>query len=476
MDLINIKEYVQKTAVIISTIAEMQVLISNAKCMIIGDSKDGIINCEKFSILTQNSMLAETIKSRKMVITEDSKNNFHGCKNCPSKEKCDINAMISIPIINDSEVLGGIGIYAQKKEDVKRLIKKHSDFIEFTHRMSELLIMKLKEESKTLELQETVKKLQNNSCNIPFEYIIGRSREIMEVKKCARQFAKGNSTILIQGESGTGKEIFARAIHTVSQNSNGPFVAINCAALPDNLIESELFGYEEGAFTGAMKGGRIGKFELSDKGTLFLDEIGEFPIHLQAKLLRSLQDKKIQRIGGNKEINIDVRILAATNRDLDILVQNGQFREDLYYRLNVIPIRIPTLKERRADIEVLAEHFLRIYTKALHKDIFGFDKATMNVLYEHDWPGNIRELQNAIEYAVNISADSYITVNDLPKKILNIKEKNGSNLQLRPLKYVEDEYIREALRVYGETLEGKKKAAQVLGIGKSTLYRKLKNM
>jgi len=476
MDLMNIKEYVQKTAVIISTVAEMQVLISNTNYKIIGDSKDGITNCEEFSELTENSMLVETIKSRKMLIVEDSKNNFHGCRECPSKERCDVNAMISIPIISGSEVLGGIGLYAQKKKDIKRLMMKNHDFIEFIHRMSELLVMKVKEESKTIELQETVKKLKNNSCNMPFEYIIGSSREIMEVKEYARQFAQGNSTILIQGESGTGKEIFARAIHTASQNSSGPFIAINCAALPDNLIESELFGYEEGAFTGAMKGGRIGKFELADNGTLFLDEIGEFPIHLQAKLLRALQEKKIQRIGGNKEINISVRIIAATNKDLDMLVQNGQFREDLYYRLNVIPIHIPALKERRADIGELSEHFLRIYAKALHKDIFGFDKATMNALYEYDWPGNIRELQNAIEYAVNISTDRYIMVNSLPKKVMNIKEQNGGGLVLKPLKYVEDEYIREALRVYGETLEGKENAARVLGISKATLYRRLKDM
>lgn len=477
MDLITINEYVQRTAIIISTVAEMHVLIVNMEKVIIGDSKVGTTNKDDLQSLNDNSILVECINKRKMFIVEDCKNYFEGCRTCPSKMRCDINAMISIPIIDGKNIYGGIGLYAQRKEDVKRLIEKNKDFIKFIHRMAELLILKLKEESKTIELKETVKKLQNNSCILPFDYIIGNSRELSELKEYAKMFAKSNSTILIQGESGTGKEMFARAIHTVSNNAKGPFIAINCAALPENLIESELFGYEEGAFTGAIKGGRIGKFELANRGTLFFDEIGEFPIHLQAKLLRAIQERSIQRIGGSKEVPVDVRIISATNRNLEELVQNGGFREDLYYRLNVIPLCIPALRERRSDIGELAEHFLHTYAKIMDKDIFGFDKSALDLLYGCDWPGNIRELQNAIEYAVNVSKGPYIQNEDLPKKFLNKKESiNKNSLVLKPLRYIEEEYIHEALRVYGDNFEGKKKVARVLGISQATLYRRIKYM
>lgn len=479
MDLGSIREYAQKTTEIISTVAGMQVLVCDMQFQIIGDSKDGITNHKELTRLTDNSMLVETIRQRKMLMIEDSKKDFAGCLNCPEKNDCDVNAMISIPIIDGEELFGAIGLYAYEKDDMKRLMEKNKDFLEFIHRMSELLIMKLKETSETQKLQETVKKLKNNSCSLPFEDIVGSSLAFRKVKEEARRFAQGNSGILIQGESGTGKEVFARAIHTASRNSAGPFVAINCAALPENLIESELFGYEEGAFTGALKGGKLGKFELANHGTLFLDEIGEFPIHLQAKLLRALQEKKIQRVGGTNEIEVSVRIIAATNQDLEELSRNGQFREDLYYRLSVIPITLPPLRQRRSDIGELAEHFLRIYAKALQKDLFGIDKAAMDRLYEYSWPGNIRQLQNTIEYAVNISTGSYITTADLPKKILETAAggfSGSDKICLRPLSDVEAEYILEAIRVYGDDLSGKLKAAEVLGISKATLYRRLKEL
>lgn len=479
MKLSSIREYAQKTTEIISTVAGMQVLVCDMDFQIVGDSKDGITNHREISRLTDNSMLAETIKCRKMMMTEDCKKDFAGCLSCPERNDCDINAMISVPIIDGDEIYGAIGLYAHGKDDVKRLMEKNRDFLEFIHRMSELLIMKLKETSETKKLQETVKKLKNNSCSLPFEDIVGSSPTFRKVKEEAKRFAAGNSGILILGESGTGKEVFARAIHTASRNSAGPFVAINCAALPEHLIESELFGYEEGAFTGALKGGKLGKFELANHGTLFLDEISEFPIHLQAKLLRALQEKKIQRVGGTKEIDVSVRIIAATNQDLEELSRNGQFREDLYYRLSVIPITLPPLRQRRSDIGELAEHFLRIYAKALQKDLFGIDKSAMDRLYEYAWPGNIRQLQNAIEYAVNISSGSYITVADLPKKILGVlveESSCGDTIALRPLRDVEDEYILEAIRIYGDSLSGKLKAAEVLGISKVTLYRRLKEL
>ncbi len=470
----DIREYVQKTAEIISTIAEMNVLICSTDKIIVGDSKNA---GRESRYLSEDSVLSQTIDSRKMMIVDNCKNTCPGCISCPDRSHCDINAIVTIPIMDGKDLYGGIGVYANENESVTRLIKKNKDFIEFTHRMGELLVMKLKEEAQTTKLRETVRQLKNNSGTLSFDDIIGDSKELSKVKKSARLFAAGNSTILLQGESGTGKEVFARAIHTESSRGAGPFVAINCAALPENLIESELFGYVEGAFTGASKGGRIGKFELADGGTLFLDEIGEIPIHLQAKLLRALQERKIQKVGGSKEINIDVRIIAATNRDLELLVKEGMFREDLYYRLSVIPIFIPSLRERKGDIRQLAEYFCNIYSKALNKDIFGLEKTTLKILSEYSWPGNIRELQNAIEYAVNISSNSYLKRTDLPEKILRGRKSITETgiAELKDLHTVEYEYIQKAIETYGNTLEGKEKAAQVLGISLATLYRKLKN-
>lgn len=475
MDLSSIKEYVQKTASIINSITQMQVLICNMDFLIVGDSKDGITNNSELNKLTKNSMLVETIKKRKVLIVNDSKRNFAGCKNCPEKYNCDVNSMITVPIIDEGEVYGAIGIYANE-ENIDRLLERQKAFLEFIHQMSELLAMKLKEKSETMELEATVKKLKNNGFDFSFDYIVGSSSKIREVKAQAEKFAAGNANILIQGESGTGKEIFARAIHTASGKSNGPFIAINCAALPENLIESELFGYEEGAFTGALKGGKLGKFELANGGTLFLDEIGEFPIHLQAKLLRALQERKVQRLGGNKEIDVSVRIIAATNKDLEQMCKNGHFREDLYYRLSVIPLQIPPLRERKSDIEELAAYFLGTYAKAIDKPIFSFDDDVIRVLNGYSWPGNIRELQNVIEYAVNISSGPCIRVTDLPQKLIGHDTDAQNSLQLKPLKYVEEDYIKEAIRIYGNTLTGKIQAARALGISKATLYRRIKEI
>lgn len=475
MNLADIREYVQKTSTIISTVAGMQVIICNKDMLLVADSTNkNAGDCPER--LSSDSILASAVKSRKMVIATDCQNTCEGCFTCPKKKECDVNSIICMPIMDGIEVLGGIGIYAHEKEDINRLIEKNKDFVEFIQRISELLIMKVHEEEQRRKLEQTVKQLQNDGYNMSFDYIIGSSKEIRDIKAQAERFAKGTSTILLQGQSGTGKELFARAIHSASSHADGPFVAINCAALPENLIESELFGYEEGAFTGALKGGRIGKFELANNGTLFLDEIGEFPIHLQAKLLRTLQDRKIQKLGGNKDIDINVRIIAATNRNLEESVANGEFREDLFYRLSVIPIAIPSLRERRMDIIDLAEYFLRIYSQALHKDLFDFEKTALDALLEYDWPGNIRELQNAVEYAVNITTGQYITINDLPKKVTALHDSAEGKLQLKPLKYVEDEYIREAIRVCGNSTEGKEKAARILGLSVATLYRRLKEM
>lgn len=476
MNLIDIKEYVQKTAKIISTISDMQVLVCSKDKKIIFDSETAVDGGCELPLLTEHAILSKSIIERKIIITDDCKRKIEGCRNCKKSESCRINAIISIPIMDGKDIYGAIGVYAENISEVERLNTHNKDFFEFLNRLVELLIMKLHEAEDTLELKETVKKLKNNSCNMPFENIIGSSSALQSLKEEARRFAKGNSNILIQGESGTGKEVLAMAIHTASNYSNGPFVAINCGAIPENLIESELFGYEDGAFTGAHRGGKIGKFELANEGTLFLDEIGDFPVHLQVKLLRAIQERKIQRLGGTKDIPINVRLISATNKNLEEAIENREFREDLYYRLNVIPLTVPSLMERKGDIGELAEYFLRIYNKALHKDIFGFDREAITALYTYHWPGNIRELQNAIEYAINCTMDSYVHIENLPRKIRRCQNDGEEEFILKPLHQVEKDYISAALRQYGTSRDGKEKAAAVLGLSLSTMYRKIKEL
>lgn len=329
---------------------------------------------------------------------------------------------------------------------------------------------------KSTELYAKANQLYNHVTATSFEDIIGESYDIQKVKEEAKAFAVSSSSVMIQGESGTGKEIFASAIHCASKFSNGPFITVNCAAIPDNLLESELFGHEEGAFTGSMKGGRVGKFELANNGTLFLDEIGELPIHLQPKLLRALQERKIQRIGSNRSIDINIRIITATNRNLEEMMSTGQFREDLYYRLNVIPIHIPALRYRKKDIGIITEYFFEMYTNMLEKEnVLGFTKDALEILCNYDWPGNVRELQNAVEYAVNKCKTKEIEHGDLPNKILKFSTQELSYAPI-PLKELEEQAIKNALDYFGDTLEGKDKVAEHLGISRATLYRKIKNI
>jgi len=308
--------------------------------------------------------------------------------------------------------------------------------------------------------------------------IIGGSASTERLKYDIKRIAKSDSTVLISGESGTGKELVATAIWKASRRRNEIFVPINCAAIPDTLLESELFGYVKGAFTGANPKGRIGKFELAGNGILFLDEIGDMPIYLQAKLLRVLQEQQITRIGSNNKIKINVRIISATNQDLIELIRKNKFREDLYYRLNVIPIKITPLRERSEDILDLINLFIKKYANKFNKYYSRINDDTLEILTKYEWPGNVRELENAIEYMINMMDDDGVLDNTtLPDSL-------GSNLimtsvspdrtsPVRRLKDIERLEIEKALDLYGKTTSGKKNAAKSLGIAVSTLYRKL---
>lgn len=332
------------------------------------------------------------------------------------------------------------------------------------------------------ELHRWAYDLTHGSASAVFgiESLIGRSAAISTLKETVLKIASSRSTVLIRGESGTGKELLARVIHSVSDRKDKPFVAVNCAAIPDTLLESELFGYEEGAFTGARRGGKPGKFEIADGGTLFLDEVGDMSLHLQAKLLRVIQERQVERLGSTRARRCDVRIIAATNQDLEAKMKNGEFREDLYFRLNVIPIYIPPLRERPEDIEPLVRHFVDKYSRILGKPIADVEAEALELLKRYPWPGNVRELENAIEYAVNFETKRVLTRFSLPERVRNYGERvedHRGSLYLAggqcSLAEAEASLIRKALQKYGTSYEGKKLAARELGIGIATLYRKI---
>ena len=328
-----------------------------------------------------------------------------------------------------------------------------------------------------IENKEAIKNYNkiNKDYKITLDNIVGSSEIMEHTKQKALIAAKSNSTVLITGESGTGKELFARAIHNHSDRTDYPFVAVNCAAIPDNLLESELFGYEEGAFTGAKKGGKLGKFELAHNGTIFLDEIGDMSLHLQGKLLRVLQERELDKIGGKSNIFIDVRVIAATNKNLEELVRNGQFREDLYYRLKVIPITLPTLRERKSDIPLLIDYMIKEYARKLNKDVIGIEEDASKTLVDYTWPGNVRELQNIIEYSINMSNSTLLTLDIIPNNIKSTyyDEKSHKEEEIRTLEDLEKEEIRKAFNKYKHYKKDKELVAKALGISRATLYRKL---
>lgn len=321
-------------------------------------------------------------------------------------------------------------------------------------------------------LNSTISLVRNLKINDSLNLIKGNSPEIKLLKEKITKIANSSSTVLISGETGTGKELIARALHYSSNRAAFPFISINCASIPENLLESELFGYDEGGFTGAKRSGKPGRFELANGGTILLDEIGELPKYMQAKLLRVLQERIIERIGGIRSIDIDVRIIAATNQNICEMVEKKDFRADLYYRLNVIPLSICPLRDRKDDIELLAIHFLKKYSKKLNKNIEGFAQDTLTILSSYDWPGNVRELENIIEYATNFETEHIISPQSLPEAFL--VNRNSYSLDMKPkVKNVEFKIIKATLDKYGWDVRGKTLAAKELGIGLRTLYRKI---
>lgn len=335
------------------------------------------------------------------------------------------------------------------------------------------------------KISKNIVEFTGNNNIITLNSIIGCSNATKTLKEDIKKIATTNSTVLITGESGTGKELVARSLHSQGDRRDKPFVVINCSAIPDTLLESELFGYVKGAFTGANQNGRIGKFELANSGVIFLDEIGDMPLYLQAKILRVIQEKKIERIGSNKSIDLDIKIIAATNVDLEKKITEQKFRRDLYYRLNVIPIKLLPLRERKEDIIPIVNNLIKKYNVLSSKYVHSFDENVKTALLNYDWPGNVRELENVIELMINMCENNDVLTADLlPDNILNQVPSSKSffknldlkldNNELEDFEKIEKGYIEKALIKYGEDTEGKKLIAKKMNIGLTTLYRKMK--
>ena len=336
--------------------------------------------------------------------------------------------------------------------------------------------------ARTLERQALMKEVLYLRSEVegyhPFVDIVGRDEKMLEIFELIERVSDSDATVLITGESGTGKELIARALHQRSHRSLRPFVAINCTAIPENLIESELFGHERGAFTGAVQR-RIGKFELAHSGTLFLDEIGSMRLDMQTKLLRALQEREIERVGGERTIKVDVRVVAATNADLRELVKAKAFRDDLYYRLNVIPVYVPPLRARKGDIALLIQYFLEKYNRRFNRRVRGFSLAAIEAMQAYDWPGNVRELENIVERLVVISKHASIQLRELPldlqsshTPLVEQLEEEGYDLR-KAVHQFEREYIR---RVLEKTRWNQTVAARMLGIHRNTLLGKIEQL
>lgn len=360
------------------------------------------------------------------------------------------------PIRENGEIVGVIG---------KVLFTNVKDLVALTQRLGTV-------ESKIVSYQKELKRVRG--AKYSFDNIVGENEKMKEAKRLALIVAKSRSTVLIRGESGTGKELFVHAVHEASDRSEGPLVRINCAAIPANILESELFGYEEGTFTGANKGGRAGKIEQAHGGTLFLDEIGDMPLHMQVKLLRVLQEKEIERLGSSVTKQVDIRLISATNRPLEDMVKSGEFREDFFYRINVFYIHIPPLRERGKDILTTAHFLLGKLCDQLRMTIKGFHPDVEKLFNKYNWPGNVREMENVIERALHLTERGLmIELEQLPPYLENLAEQDTTSANFLLETEIRKAEIKAIKRALKATDDHRVKAAELLGIHRASLYRKL---
>jgi len=397
------------------------------------------------------------------------------CEGCRFQNNCPAAMELLTPITLHNKNIGVLSISFFNNRDMaifeNELTKYRTLLVEASKLMSQIVLLN----ARSKDDAKNISKKSIDDLRYTLNSIIGTHPAMEDLKNKIQKIAKSPSAVLITGETGTGKELFARAIHYSSHRQHKPFMPINCAAIPESLLESELFGYEEGAFSGAKRKGKSGLFELANGGTLFLDEIGDMPLHLQAKLLRVLQDHQIRRIGGSKFITLDVRIVAATNQNIEKLIAEDKFRSDLYYRLNIINLSIPPLRDRFSDIEYLAQYFLKKYSFEFNIEFLGFEDGIMSIFRQYDWPGNVRELENTIEYMVNIEDTNFLTYDSLPEKLKSLNIISTFSLQEQIDSY-EKKVIIDALERHGYDLSGKEKTATELNIGLRTLYRKVEKL
>ncbi|MGD9568928.1 MAG: sigma 54-interacting transcriptional regulator [Sedimentibacter sp.] len=458
-EVIDIEETNSEIEELRQGLSSMKDILDNAYQGIVLVNEEGKIikwNYEKLFGIKEEDVLGKPVED----VIENTR--MHIVVKTGNKELYDIQRiqghdMIAsrTPIIKDGKIIGAVGTVLFKDvKEVKDLASK----------------LKILENTVSIYKNELGKMY---CANYTMDDIITQNPKMIELKKIAFKAATSSSTILIEGESGTGKEFFAHAIHYASNRKNAPFIRINCAAIPHELLESELFGYETGAFTGAKKEGKIGKLELANGGTVLLDEISSMPFNMQAKLLRVLEEREFERIGGNTGIKIDIRFIACTNENLIKLVEKGHFRHDLYYRLNVVEIKIPPLRERLDDLEILCEDILNRQLESSLTSKAVTDKAIL-AMKLYDWPGNVRELRNVLERAANISTGNFVTMQHLPEFISNkliLEEKYSENKQLRDkIAEAEIEAIVTALKASNGSRTG---AAKILGIHRTALYKKL---
>lgn len=469
----NIEEFdnaLQENTINITTELEYIKEIKNEFGSILNHIRDGICLIDQSGIITYiNPAYEKIFKIKASDILRKNVRDIY--PNRPSVKALEKKTNILDIVITESEdekiISNSASIFANGV--FKGVITSYNDVTEYERIMYKL--DKAREKIKYYE-EELNKK---NNVHEAFNIIIGKSSALQEVKAISSKSAKTSATVMIRGESGTGKELVAKAIHNASKRKEKPFIRINCAAIPENLLESELYGYEKGAFTGANKR-KIGKFELANGGTLFLDEIAEMNYKLQAKLLRAIQEKEIERLGGNDSIKIDIRIIAATNKNLEDMVSNNNFREDLYYRLNVIPIILPPLRNRKGDIPLLIEHLIEKTCKQENILVKEISNDAIKCLEEYYWPGNIRELENIIIRAVTLSDGKEIDIDNLPNYIkVNFKKQNANliNLINNDVATME-EYDRAIIKMALEKHKSFNKAAKALGLTHRTISLKAK--
>lgn len=452
--------------------------MSSYRILVVDDDRD--IRETMTTLLTMNGYVVTTAEDGPSALDEVKKDKFHlMITDLMLPQMSGVDLIKNVRKINQDIQCIIITGYATVTTAVEGMKAGAFEYLMKPFNSSEILLLvkrALEFQNLKVENEQLKRSLEGK---YSFENLIGVSDGLKKVCSLIEKVADTDSTILILGESGTGKELVARTIHFNSQRRNKPLIPINCGAIPENLLESELFGHEKGAFTGAGSL-RIGRFELADEGTIFLDEIGEMSPTLQVKLLRILQQKEFERVGGTKTIKVDVRIIAATNIDLEKAVTENRFREDLYYRLNVIPIVVPPLRERTDDIPILIEHFLRHFNKTKKKRIEGFTREVMDLLISYKWQGNIRELENLIERVVILKGEGIVTIEDLPEKIKTSVERHGMSPFRIPesginLNDVVEEFENNLIIQALEKAHGvRNKAAQLLSLNRTTLVEKLK--